>query len=185
MARMIKERADVLPRLAEVFRAHGYEGASLALISQATGLGKGSLYHFFPGGKEEMAAAVLAEIDRWFRENVFAPLRSAQDPRAAIAAMFEAVEGYFDRGGRVCLVGLFGLGDERDRFAEAIAGYFVEWATALALALERAGRHPDAARAIAEDVVAGVQGALVLSRSLKEPAAFLRVLDRLKQQAAA
>ena len=55
MMRSIAERADVLPQLAEVFRAHGYEGATLALISDATGLGKGSLYNFFPGGKEQMA----------------------------------------------------------------------------------------------------------------------------------
>ena len=66
MARTVAERSDVLPLLAEVFREHGYEGASLSLISKATGLGKGSLYHFFPGGKEEMAVAVLAEIDGWF-----------------------------------------------------------------------------------------------------------------------
>ena len=60
MARIVMERADVLPMLGEVFREHGFEGASLAAITARTGLGKGSLYHFFPGGKEEMAAAVLA-----------------------------------------------------------------------------------------------------------------------------
>ena len=62
MARMIRERQDVIPLLAEVFREHGYEGASLALISEATGLGKGSLYNFFPDGKEEMAACVLCQL---------------------------------------------------------------------------------------------------------------------------
>ena len=63
--------------LGEVFRAHGYEGATLALISEATGLGKGSLYHLFPGGKEQMAAEVLADIDAWFELNIYAPLREA------------------------------------------------------------------------------------------------------------
>src|SRR5687767_6837809 len=61
MTKPVVDRADLLPLLAEVFRSHGYEGATLALISQATGLGKGSLYHFFPGGKAQMAADVLAE----------------------------------------------------------------------------------------------------------------------------
>jgi hypothetical protein len=45
MARSVAERKDALPALAEVFREHGFAGASLALISPATGLGKGSLYH--------------------------------------------------------------------------------------------------------------------------------------------
>jgi TetR/AcrR family transcriptional regulator, lmrAB and yxaGH operons repressor len=180
MARPIIERKDMLPRLAEVFRAHGYEGASLALISKATGLGKGSLYHFFPGGKEEMAAAVLVEIDGWFRDNIFKPLRTARDPGDAIDAMFDAVERYFERGGRVCIVGLFALGDERDRFSQAINAYFSEWIEALAQALRAEGRSHTAAREIAEEIVAGVQGGLVLARSLREPEAFLRCLQRLK-----
>src|SRR3954469_22668198 len=62
MAKTVAERAAVLPVLGEVFREHGFEGASLSLIGERTGLGKGSLYLFFPGGKEEMATAVLAEI---------------------------------------------------------------------------------------------------------------------------
>src|SRR5215216_2499764 len=73
-------RTDLLPLLAEVFRAHGYDGATLALISEATGLGKGSLYHFFPGGKAQMASEVLAEIDSWFERNIFAPLCSSDNP---------------------------------------------------------------------------------------------------------
>ncbi|HAJ41518.1 MAG TPA: TetR family transcriptional regulator, partial [Alcanivorax sp.] len=31
MARMVMERADVLPLLGEAFREHGYEGASLSV----------------------------------------------------------------------------------------------------------------------------------------------------------
>ncbi len=50
MARLIAERADTLPALAEVFREHGYGATSLSMITAATGLGKGSLYHFFLAG---------------------------------------------------------------------------------------------------------------------------------------
>lgn len=73
MAKTDAARGDILASLAEVFRAHGYEGATLARISDATGLGKGSLYNFFPGGKEQMADEVLAAIDRWFADNIYAP----------------------------------------------------------------------------------------------------------------
>ena len=79
------ERREVLRALGEVFRAHGYEGASLTLITDATGLGKGSLYHLFPGGKEQMAAEVLADIDAWFEFNIYAPLREASINDIAIA----------------------------------------------------------------------------------------------------
>ena len=83
MAKPVAGRAELLPLLAEVFRAHGYEGATLSLIGEATGLGKGSLYHFFPGGKQQMATEVLAEIDGWFEANIFAALRSSRDPARA------------------------------------------------------------------------------------------------------
>jgi AcrR family transcriptional regulator len=72
-------RAEAVSRLAEVFRERGFDGASLSAISQATGLGKGSLYHHFPDGKEEMALAVLEDIDAWFEREVFSPL-AAQTP---------------------------------------------------------------------------------------------------------
>ena len=41
MPRVVAECGDVIPALAEVFREHGYEGASLSATTRATGLGKG------------------------------------------------------------------------------------------------------------------------------------------------
>jgi TetR/AcrR family transcriptional regulator, lmrAB and yxaGH operons repressor len=184
VARVAHERDALLPQLAEVFREHGFEGASLSLISEKTGLGKGSLYHFFPGGKDEMAAAVLDDIARWFEVNLFTPLRGADDPRAAIAAMFDAVDVYFRSGGRVCLLGVFALGDVRDRFAEQIRGYFAMWQDALADALCRAGKERGLAGDLAEDVVWGIQGALVAARAMNNQALFARALARIERRLA-
>lgn len=182
MARTVSERADILPLLGEVFREHGFEGASLAHITARTGLGKGSLYHFFPGGKEEMAAAVLAEIDLWFETNVFAPLRIEEDGGAAIRDMLARTDAYFRSGRRVCLVGVFALGEVRDRFAEAVQSYFARWREALADALIRIGHPAAAASEEAEDAVLAIQGALVLARALDDAAVFTRTLARLERR---
>ncbi len=182
MAKLVHSRADVLPALGEVFREHGFEGASLAHITARTGLGKGSLYHFFPGGKEEMATAVLDHIDHWFETEVFAPLRTQADAAAAITHMLEAVDRYFRSGNRVCLVGAFALGVTRDRFAARLSGYFAAWRAALALALERARHPPAVAQDMAEDAVAAIQGALVIARALDDTGAFTRAMDRLRQR---
>jgi TetR/AcrR family transcriptional repressor of lmrAB and yxaGH operons len=178
-------RAGLLPVLAEVFREHGYEGASLSLIGRATGLGKGSLYNLFPGGKAEMAACVLAEIDAWFEANLYAPLREAERPAEAVSDMFDAVEAYFRSGRRVCLVGVVALGSERERFAEAVRSYFARWVAALADALKRSGRNDAASVALAEEVVAQIQGAIVLARALGEPAVFTRAMTVLRARVAA
>lgn len=182
MARVVAEREDVIPLLAEVFRSYGFEGASLSRISAGTRLGKGSIYHFFPGGKDEMAAAVLGEIDQWFRLHVFEPLRESADAGQGITAMFAEVERYFVSGQRVCLVGVFALGNERDRFADAVRDYFEEWIDALAAALVRCGHKGRQATALAEEVVGGIQGALVLARAFDRPAMFRATLKRLRER---
>ncbi len=180
------ERAAHVPALAEAFREHGFAGASVTALCAATGLGKGSLYNFFPGGKAEMAAAVLADVDAWFTVSVFEPLRTGEagDP-GAIHAMFDAVTGYFRSGRRVCLPGAFALGRERDRFAETIDGYFERWIASLAAALRAAGHDDQAARLAAVETVAAIQGAIVLSRALDSPEIFLQVMERARARLAA
>lgn len=182
MARKIVERGEAIPVLAEIFREHGFAGASLSEITERTGLGKGSLYHYFPDGKEEMAKAVLDDVADWFEANVFVPLRESEDPDAGIEHMFQAVIRFFHSGRRICLVGTFALDETRDRFASEVQSYFAAWTRALAAALKRSGLNAKAARETAEDVVAGIQGALVLARSQDDPGVFTRAIKRLRQR---
>ncbi len=184
MTKLIAERDDVIPKLAEVFRTHGFEGTSLSLISEATGLGKGSLYNFFPGGKEEMAREVLAHVDAWFTQHIYAPLSRPEDPDRAIAAMFDAVDEYFRAGGRVCLVGAMALDATRDIFAEKIRAYFTGWIDALSTALRRCGESRARAHLLAEQCVLEIQGALVLTRALGDKAVFARALKQSRQRLA-
>ncbi len=150
------------------------------MLSKATGLGKGSLYNFFPGGKAEMMEAVLADIDAWFARAIFTALEQASDPASSIAAMFADVTAYFESGGRVCLVGWLGLGSSGDLFAVSIRRYFTRWISALAHCLETGRLPPALAMRLAEETVAGIQGAIVLARALGEDAAFVRIVRRLE-----
>jgi AcrR family transcriptional regulator len=180
--RIAPDRESLLASIGEVFREHGYEGASLALIGAATGLGKGSLYHFFPGGKEEMATAVIAHIDGWFEDNVFVPLQDASEPRAGIERMFDATDSYFLSGRRVCLIGAFALDESRDLFAKAIKSYFARWVAHLAEALTRAGHSLAKADELAEETVGAIQGALTLARAFDDIAVFSRALRRAREE---
>ncbi|HEY4201186.1 MAG TPA: TetR/AcrR family transcriptional regulator [Devosiaceae bacterium] len=181
MTRSVFEKTDVVPLVAEVFRELGYEGASMSHITARTKLSKGSLYHFFPGGKEEMAAEIVAHIDEWFVTEVFVPLES-QEPRAALSHMWSAVDSYFRSGRRICLVGAFALDETRDRFATAIRSYFERWVAALRHALIRAGVEMQPAQALAEEVVVGIQGALTLTRALADEGVFIRTIERYRQR---
>lgn len=176
--RALTDSESAIPALAEAFREHGFEGATLATLSKATGLGKGSLYNFFPGGKEEMMEAVLEHIDGWFAKAIFSPLEQVSDPAAAVTAMFDDVTAYFRSGRRVCVVGCLGLNSSGETFAVKVKDYFARWIAALAHCLE-VGKVPTAL-ALAEEAVSGIQGAIVLARALDDEASFERIVHRLR-----
>lgn len=178
MVRQIFEREDLIPKLAEIFRQHGYEGASIGLIVAETGAGRSSLYHFFPGGKEEMAAAVLDNVALWFETHIFTPLDTLPEAEA-IPTMIRAVTEYFRSGQRICLVGAFALDRTRDLFAERIAQYFDRWLASLSGCLRRAGLPEDAAFARAAQTIAAIQGAIVLTRATARDGLFHEVVAQI------
>lgn len=182
MAKEFAERNDVIPVLGEIFREYGFSGTSLSEITRRTGLGKGSLYHFFPNGKKEMATAVLDHIANWFEVNVFSMLKESKDPVLGINKMFMAVDRYFYSGKRICLVGAFALDDTRDQFANEVSTYFSLWNKALTLALKRSGFKTKEAKDTSEDILASIQGALVLARSQDDEKIFTRTLKRLQNR---
>lgn len=176
-------RDPVLQAIAEVFRRHGYEGASLSRLTAATGLGKGSLYNFFPHGKEQMAAEVLAHIQRWFEAEIFVPLEETEDPWSGIERMFRSTERYFQSGQRICLMGLMAL-DGETPFRTQIQAYFSDWQTALASAIHKSGKPQEEATDLAEEIVSAIQGALVLAHAQSDAGIFLRRMQSFRRRLA-
>ena len=76
---------EIVDRLFAVFRDRGFEGASLADLSRATGLGKSSLYHHFPEGKEQMAQAVLERATAVIDSEILGAAQAAGDRRRRAA----------------------------------------------------------------------------------------------------
>ena len=182
MPKSIIAREAIIPVLGEVFREYGYSGTSLSIITNKTGLGKSSLYHFFPNGKSEMAKAVLNDIDEWFHKYVFIPLRQPNVSVKNINTMFKHVDHYFQSGNRICLVGAFALNNSRDYFLKNVSAYFKEWIDALTDALNRIGLSRIEAKANAEEIVVSIQGALIIARSQNDSSVFTRTLKRLRKR---
>lgn len=179
MPAALHSRDYVLDRLLATFRASGYDGASLADIASATGLGRSSLYHHFPGGKEEMATAVLDRVDAWLDANVIAPLRKAGMPAERLERMVGALDAFYDSGRNRCILAAFVVGQSRQLFGKRLAAVFERWIAALAAVACDGGVEPDEARRRAEAVVIAVQGAVVLAGALDDPKPFKTMLADL------
>ena len=173
--RMSKE--DAIAQLAEVFRT--YEGATLTRLSKATGLGKASLYHHFPRGKEEMAEAVLNYVNHCFQTVVLEPLQGPDKPAERIDKMSKNICEFYRFGQDPCLLSILTMGDAKDLFDESVKGTFETWLDTLAGVLVEAGFNPTQAYRRAEDAIIQIQGVLVLSRSLNSTVAFERVIAAL------
>ncbi len=169
----------LLDRITEIFRAHGYEGASLSRITEATGLQRASLYHRFPGGKAEMVAAVLERTGEWLGANVLGPLCQSGPPRERVERMCERLKEFYSDGGHSCLLDTLSLGDEGSELRASIEAAMTAWFDALSKVARDAGYKRGEARRRAEDAMVLIQGALVVTRATGNRKPFARALDRL------
>src|SRR5262245_15951748 len=104
MSEAIPPRDAVVAQLFEMFRRSGFEGVSISDVSEATGLGKSSLYHHFPGGKADMAAAVLEFARMWLEAEVVAPLAAEGTRAVRIDRMLAALDTLYGGGSKPCLL---------------------------------------------------------------------------------
>ena len=79
MPRASDARSRLIRVAAALFRQRGYDGIGLAEILQASGAPKGSFYHHFPGGKEQLAEACIAHAGEQVGALIDAAMAEAPD----------------------------------------------------------------------------------------------------------
>jgi TetR/AcrR family transcriptional repressor of lmrAB and yxaGH operons len=103
MPQVRKIEDDVLTeRLGRTFKDVGYEGASLAMIADVTGLKKSSLYHRFPDGKEQMANEVLASVVATLEAELFPTLEGDASVERKVASFVEVMDAVYASGRESC-----------------------------------------------------------------------------------
>jgi TetR/AcrR family transcriptional repressor of lmrAB and yxaGH operons len=173
-----RSRDDIVLALFELFRRAGYEGVSIGEISAATGLGRSSLYHHFPGGKADMAAAVVAFARAWMAEHLIAPLRSGSPLPERIDAMLAAARELYQDGAAPCLVASLLLNNSGEGPGN-VGALLVDWLKALESALREAGLSQPEMRAL--DALIAIEGALILARASQNLAVFDGTLTRVRR----
>ena len=183
MSTVMLSRDEVLMRIVATFRQQGYEGSSLALLSKATGLGRSSLYHHFPKGKEDMANAALVWVLDCFDEQVLSPLRqTSQPPLERLHACANGLAEFYADGARSCLIDIFSIGSAAKLFQTKLGECTKTMIRIFSEIARESGVSEEEAMRRGEDVVIGIQGVLVVSRTIGSNAPFLRFLKEFPEQ---
>lgn len=166
----------LLNALAEVVTRYGVEGASLTRLAEASGLKRASLYHRFPGGKDEIIEAVAALSN----ERLLAALQpayAAGDPGNRAQKLASSIDDYYAHGSRSCLIIALSVSSDDDRAgaAQCVTG----WSKAFEHLARDSGFEADQARHAAIDAVAAIEGALVISATTGDTGPFERALASL------
>ena len=156
---------------AELFRRQGYAGTGLKQVSAAAEAPFGSIYHHFPGGKEQLADEVLRTGGAFFLALYRTVTAEAPDVVAGVRAFFRGAgetltaTGYADACPIATVAGE--IASTHDGLRGACADVFESWLGALAGDLRDAGAGRGAARETALAVLALLEGAFLLSRTLR------------------
>lgn len=174
------EDDELTRKLTGIFKEVGYDAASLASLSEATGLKKASLYHRFPGGKEQMAEEVLAATSDILDEHLFPALADESSPERKMSAFVKIIDAFYVGGSESCLLNVLAppRGKENGR-SVAIVSIFHRLAEALTRVAEEGGVPKRQAKVRAEQALVELHGALILSRGMADTKVFQRMLTRL------
>src|SRR5688572_31527497 len=76
---MSKTKERILEQTAELFRRQGYTGTGMKQIVAAANAPFGSLYHFFPGGKEQLGQEVIRSSGLMYQQLIEAVVDASPD----------------------------------------------------------------------------------------------------------
>ncbi len=170
-----KSKSELIEIFCDLFSVTNYDGVSLAMLSEATGLDKGSLYHFFPGGKKEMVAeALVHKVNRLVIE-VFEFLAADVSAGQAVSDFLNGLAAFYDNGKSYCLIGVLSSSSVCELIQEQLEKACEAWQATLGFRLDQLAIAKPEQQALA--LLASVQGALLLERFAGDKAPLLSVLE--------
>lgn len=164
-------RDRILFAVAALLRRQGYAATGLKQVTAEARAPFGSLYHFWPGGKEALAEEALRTGGEFFLALYRAVAGAEADVLAGLRAFFDGAgetlraTDFQDACPIATVAGE--VASTNDVLRRATADAFGSWLDALAADLEAAGASVPDARSAALAVLAGLEGAFLLCRALR------------------
>lgn len=152
-----------------LFRSQGFSGTGLKQIVAEAGVPWGSLYHFFPGGKDELGAQTVAFAGDADNALFKAGFARAKDLPTAVAGMFRyeirhLTETDYQEGCAVASVAS-DTAAVSDTVREACSRSFSDWEETISDAFLQHAVPKKEARELASFIISTLEGATLLSRT--------------------
>jgi AcrR family transcriptional regulator len=169
MAAGTKDR--IMGSTAELFRRQGYSGTGIKQILAAANAPFGSLYHFFPGGKEQLGAETIRSSGALYIE-LFATIAiQAPDVPSAVGEFFSGAAQTLEETdyADACPIATVALevSSTNEQLREACAEVFASWIDGATRYFAAAGIPPDLAREQALSMMCLLEGAFVFCRAMR------------------
>lgn len=176
-----KER--ILDASSELFRRQGLTGTGIKQILDQAQAPFGSLYHHFPGGKDELAAETVKRAGAYYGQLVTEKLLAEPDLVSGVREAFVAAgrdlaaTGYAD----ACPIETVALevASTNERLRLATAEVFDSWLDGLTALMRSEGIEATQARALAHTILAALEGAFVLARAARRTDALDACADAM------
>jgi TetR/AcrR family transcriptional repressor of lmrAB and yxaGH operons len=164
-----RTRARLIDAARTLIEERGYFGAGLNEVIVAGRAPRGSLYHHFPGGKDQLTAEALATSAREIDGLIRGLADGAPDTRTLIEVVLDALADRMEEAGytKGCPIATVALevAATNDLLQKACADAYDSWQRALNDRLVADGHAPARAQDLACSLLALIEGALVLSRA--------------------
>jgi TetR/AcrR family transcriptional repressor of lmrAB and yxaGH operons len=182
-----RTRKKLIDATGDLLRRQGFHATGLSDIVAESGAPRGSLYFYFPGGKDELARAAIEAAGAEWRARIGAVVAAAPDLDGAIAAIVKLLgddleASKFQHG---CPVAAVALETTSKPVHDAILAHYAEWQRAITQHLVAAGFAAAPARQLAVVALSAIEGALLLSRVQKSRAPLTTVGAALRAMIAA
>ena len=155
----------------QLLRRQGVAATGLQEVIDTSGAPRGSVYHHFPGGKAELVGAAVRRSGELGAERIVELASNASGIQEVIGWFIDEFEAaltssQFVDGCPIATVALETAATPGPT-TDAVAAAFTAWIDALATLLEASGLGRERATDIATDVLAHVEGAIVVAKALR------------------
>lgn len=156
---------------AELFRRQGYAATGVKEIVTAASAPFGSMYHHFPGGKEELGAEAIRSSGALYGLLAEVVLDPAPDLVTGVRDFYRLAGVNLQETGwaDACPIATVALevSSTSEPMREACAEVFESWLQAAIPRLTKHGIASDRARELAVAIVCQLEGAFVLARAMR------------------